>query len=424
MQRRRFLSAAFALGVAAGQPRVARAAATRQRVVIVGGGWGGLAAARHLRALAPELDVTLIERNAAFWSCPLSNKWLVGQIDGALLTHDYQAAARAFGYRFVQAEVSAIDRDRRQVASSAGTFPYDWLVLAAGIRHDYAAWFGDDRASAAQARAQYSAAWTPGGEFAALRAKLDSFRGGDLLMTLPPAPFRCQPAPYERAALLAGWFEARGIPGRIVILDPNPPFQEFQRIYRDRFPQRIAYHAQTAVVGIDLQRRLARTEFDDYPFDDAILMPPQQAGDLAWQAGLIGRDGAGKPTGWAAVDPLTFAARADANIFMIGDMIDRVSVLFGHYPKTGQMAARQGRIAARQIAARARGETAATEFPDSLCLIATSYDPPAAIRIAANYRLRADGEIMQMMKTERDAQPRGEDLAWAHGLFAELLAPR
>ena len=243
-------------------------------------------------------------------------------------------------------------------------------------------------------------------------------------MTIPPAPFRCQPAPYERAALLAGWFEARKIPGRIVILDPNPPFQEFQRIYRDRFPQSVAYHAQTEVVGIDLQRRLARTEFDDYPFDDAILMPPQQAGDLAWQADLIGRDGAGKPTGWAAVDPLTFAARADANIFMVGDMIDRVSGLFGHYPKTGQMAARQGRIVARQIAARARGEAAATEFPDSLCLITTSYEPPAAIRIAANYRLRADGEIMQQMHTERDAQPRGEDLAWARGLFAELLAPR
>ncbi len=243
-------------------------------------------------------------------------------------------------------------------------------------------------------------------------------------MTLPPAPFRCQPAPYERAALLAGWFEARKIPGRIVILDPNPPFQEFQRIYRDRFPQRVAYHAQTAVVGIDLQRRLARTEFDDYPFDDAILMPPQQAGDLAWQAGLIGRDGAGTPTGWAAVDPLTFAARADANIYLVGDMVDRVSGLFGHYPKTGQMAARQGCIAARQIAARARGETAAPEFPDSLCLITTSYDPPAAIRIAASYRLRADGEIMQRMQTERDAQPRGEDLAWARGLFAELLAPR
>lgn len=256
-----------------------------------------------------------------------------------------------------------------------------------------------------------------------LRAKLDGFRGGDLLMTIPPAPYRCQPAPYERATLLAGWFEARKIPGRIVILDPNPPFAEFQRIYRERFPQRVAYHAQTAVVGIDLQRRLARTEFDDFSFDDAILMPPQQAGDLAWQAGLIGRDGTGKPTGWAAVDPLTFTAREDANIFVVGDSIDRVSNLFGHYPKTGQMAARQGRLVARQIAARARGETAATEFPDSLCLITTSYAAPTAIRIAATYRQRADGELVQQTKTERDAQPRGEDLAWANGLFAELLGP-
>lgn len=424
MQRRRFLSAALACGTAAALPHRARATSRQQRALVVGGGWGGLAAARYLRAFAPDLDVTLIEKNARFWSCPLSNKWLVGLLDDHTLSHDFHAAARTFGYRFVQAEATAIDRDGRQVLTTAGAFAYDWLVLAAGIRHDYAAWFGADHEAAALTQQRFPAAYQPGGEFPALRAKLENFRGGDLLMTVPPAPFRCQPAPYERAALLAGWFEARKIPGRIVILDPNPPFQEFQRIYRDRFPQRIAYHAQTAVVGIDLQRRLARTEFDDYPFEDAILMPPQQAGDLAWQAGLIGRDGAGKPTGWAAVDPLTFAARADERIYMIGDMIDRVSVLFGHYPKTGQMAASQGRIVARQIAARARGTTAAAEMPDSLCLITTSYESPTAIRIAANYRIRGDGEIAQQTKTERDAQPRGEDLAWARGLFAEILAAR
>lgn len=418
-RRRNFLSAAAAIGAAALLPRRARAAGGR--VVIVGGGWGGLAAARCLRTTAPELEVTLLERKAAFWSCPLSNKWLVGQVDGKLLTRDTAAAAQAFGYRYVQAEASRIDRDARRILTDAGGFDYDWLVLAVGIRHDYTAWFGTDRESAELARRLYPAAWTPGEEFTALRGKLAGFKGGNLLLTIPPAPFRCPPAPFERALLIAGWLEARGIPGRVVIVDPNPPFQEFQRIFRERYPQRIAYHAQMPILGVDLGRRIIKSEFDDHPFDDAILMPPQQAGDLAWQAGLIGSAADGRPTGWAAADPLTLVSRADPRIYLVGDMLDRVSGLFGHYPKTAQIAVRQGCIVARRIAAQARGGTAPPELPDSLCHIATAFDPPAAIRIAASYRRRGDGELVQQQNTERDAQPRGEDIVWLRAMYRETF---
>jgi NADPH-dependent 2,4-dienoyl-CoA reductase/sulfur reductase-like enzyme len=374
-----------------------------------------------LRLLAPELDVLLLEKNPAFWSCPLSNRWLVGQVDGTLLRQDYARAAQASGYRFVQAEATAIDRDARRVVTTAGSFDYDWLVLAVGIRHDYSAWFADDRASAQLAEQRYPAAWTSGNEHSVLREKLDRFKGGDFLMTVPPVPYRCPPAPFERAALVAGWLEARGISARLVIIDPNPPFQEFQRIFRERHGERIVYRAQTPILAVDLQRRRVETDFEEFGFDDAILMPPQQAAGLAWQAGLIGRDAAGKPTGWAAVDPLRLAARADPHIFMIGDMIDRVSPLFGHYPKSGHMAIRQGHIVARQIAALSHDKTAPQELPDSLCHIATRFDPPEAIRLGFNYRIRADGEIAQQMNTRRDVQPRGEDIDWLKEMYREMF---
>lgn len=419
LKRRRLLLAGAALGAAP----LLRAATPARRVVIVGGGWGGLAAARHLRAQAPELDVVLIERNGQFRSLPLSNKWLVGQMDGARLTHDYRAAARTWGYRYVQAEVTAVDRDRRRVLTSAGGFDYDWLVLALGIREDYAAWFGDDRETADHARTRYPSAYGDANGLDALRDKLAAFKGGTLLMTLPPPPYRCPPAPYERAVLIAGWLEARRVPGKLLVLDPNTPTQGFQQIFDERYPERIDYRSQTRIAALDPRRRTVRTEFDDFAFDDAILMPPQQAGDLAWQAGLIGRNADGSPTGWADADPLSFAARADARIFLVGDMLDRVSPLFGHYPKSGQMASRQGRIVARRIAALARGETPAREFPDSVCHIATRFDPPEALRIEASFRLRGDGELVQQARTTRDAQPRGEDLAWAEDMFREFLAP-
>lgn len=409
----------MALGVATVAPSLY--ARKPQKVVIVGGGWGGLSAARHLRLMASELDITLLERNPAFWSCPLSNHWLVGRIENALLERNYAVTAHKLGYRFVQTEASNIDRDARQVITPAGRFDYDWLILALGIRHDYRAWFGDDVEAAGLAQRHYPPAWTAGPEFALLRNKLQTFRGGDLLMTIPPAPYRCPPAIFERAVLIAGWLDARKVPGRIVIIDPNPPFQEFQRIFREEHSGRIVYRSQTPITGIDLKARIAKTEFEDFGFDDAVLMPPQQAATLAWQADLIGRDSTGLPTGWAAVDPLRLTSKTADHIFVIGDMADRVSGLFGYYPKSGQIAIRQGRSIARQIAAAVQGKSASPELPESICHIATRYEPPAALRLAFNYRIRGDGELLQQMKTERDRQPRGEDLAWLQSMFAEMF---
>jgi NADPH-dependent 2,4-dienoyl-CoA reductase/sulfur reductase-like enzyme len=343
-------------------------------------------------------------------------------VDGALLTHDYAAAARAWDYRFVRAEVTAIDRAARRVATSVGDFDYDWLVLAVGIRHDYAAWFGDDRETAEYARRQFPSAFAAGPEFAALQEKLARFKGGDFVMLLPPAPYRCPPAPYERAALLAGWLDARGIPGRLIVVDPGAARLGFPEVFA-RHGRRIDYRPQTRVLTVDPRRRLLRTEFDTIEFDDAILMPPQQAGDLAWQAGLIGRAADGRPSGWAAADPLSYAARADERVFVVGDMLDQVAPAFGHYPKTGQMASRQGRIAARQIAARARGIDLPPEFPDSTCHVATRYDPPESLRIESVFGLGANGELVQKSALARNPRPAGEDLAWAKGMFDEFLAP-
>ena len=216
MKRRTFL--ATTLGLCA-LPLSAHTAGASGRVVVVGGGWGGLAAARHLRELAPQIDVVLIDRQPEFWSQPLSNRWLVGLARSEWLKHDYRQAAQRFGYRFVAAEVRGIDRSAREVATAAGSFGYDWLVLAPGIREDFSAWFGVDRDSAAHTRQHFPSAFPAGRDHLALKAKLEAFRGGDLVMTIPPMPYRCPPAPYERAGLIAWWLKTRNIKGRLIVLD-------------------------------------------------------------------------------------------------------------------------------------------------------------------------------------------------------------
>ena len=422
--RRNFLAVALAAGAAplfAQEPPALLPAAKGRRVVVVGGGWGGLSAARHLRALAPELEVVLLERNPAFFSMPLSNKWLAGLVDEKLLAHDYRAAAQAYGYAFVQAEVGAVDRERRRVHTAQGTLDYDWLVLAVGIRHDYAAWFGDDRRAIDEARARFACAWTPGGEFRALQARLDNFKGGDLVMTIPPPPYRCQLAPYERALVIAHLFKSRAVPGRLTLLDPNPPPQRFADVFEEQYKGQIQVVPHARVKSVDPFAKTIATEFDDIRFDEAILMPPQQAGDLAWQAGLIGRDAAGKPSGWAAQEPLHLHALGDERVFLVGDLIDRASPLFGHYPKSGHLAAHLGRIAAQEIAARARGVAPEALLPESRCFVTTRMEPQESMRVDTQYRVRGDGLIVQTTKQNFDPNPRGEDVEWAKGMFGELF---
>jgi hypothetical protein len=153
-------------------------------------------------------------------------------------------------------------------------------------------------------------------------------------------------------------------------------------------------------------------------------MPPQQAADLVWQADLIATDSAGKPTGWAAPEPLSLQAGSDERTFLIGDLIDQISPLFGRYPKGGHLAARLGRIAAHQIAARATGKEAEKRLPDSVCHVLTSMEPEEMVRLDSSYKIRGDGLIAQTVTQTHDPNPRGEDIQWAKEMFGEFLAYR
>lgn len=420
MKRRTLLGTLLGLASLGLSPRSLATSPTSGKVVIIGGGWGGLAAARELRASAPQLDVTLIERQKSFWSHPGSNRWLVGLADGALLSHDYAAAARRHGYRYIHGEVSAIDRSAQRISTSSGEFDYDWLIVAAGIREDFSAWFGVDRNSIDHCRKNYASAFSDTSQHRGLKERLQRFTGGDLVMTVPSMPYRCPPAPYERAGLIAWWMKTRQIKGRLIVLDPNPPVMSFDRIFRDAYREQITYVPQAQIKSLDPFKRQIVTDFDTIDFTDAILMPPQQAADILWQSGLIAQGNDGKPTGWAATDPVHLNVPGDERVFVIGDAIDKVSLLFGHYPKTGQMAARQGRIVARQIAARAARQPVDKALPESTCYVLSRAEPMELARIDSSYRFRGDGLIQQAVKQSYDAQAGDEDLKWAAAMFSEL----
>lgn len=399
-----------------------------RRVVICGGGWGGLNAAKQLRLLAPQIEVVMLERNPVFFSCPMSNKWLVDVVDTNFLTHEYLAVSERHGYRHIQTEIIAIERDKKRVITTAGAIEYDWAIVAPGIRYNYEAWFANDRRAAEATRARFPAAYIPNAEHYRLKESIRDFKGGELVMTLPPPPQRCPPSPYERACLIAWLFKTKKIGGHITILDHKDGIRPigfgFKQAFEELYKDQITYVPNAQVKEVDPFNRRISTAAGDFKFDHAILMAPHQAGDLAWKAGIIGKTAEGKPTGWAAVDPLFLNLKDDKDVYVIGDAVGFVSPQFAFYPKAGHVANRQAKIIARYIADRAAGREPKYALPDNLCYMMVSGSPQLDISVQFDYNVDEKGVIVQTQIDDHDRRPElvVEDFNWARNMYEDMFA--
>lgn len=446
LDRRRFLAAGAGLSAAtlagcaapqAGMPLPFMIGQTGQtlmprgkspRVVVCGGGWGGLTAAKYLRTLAPAAEVVLVEKNSVFFSCPLSNKWLVDMVDDSFITHDYLRVSEQYRYRFLQAEVLEVDRAARRVSTSAGAIDYDFLVLAPGIRYDYEAWFGNDRRAADTTRARYPAAYVPNAEHYTLKRALHAFKGGDWVMTLPPPPQRCPPSPYERACMVAWYMKTNKIKGRVTILDHKPRITPigpgFQAAFEELYKDYITWVPNAHVQEVDPFNRRIRTSAGDMKFDHAVLMSPHQAGDMAWKADAIGRNADGGPTGWAGVDPLMLNLKGDDRVYVIGDAVGEVAPTFRFYPKSGHVANAHGQIVAGYIAERLAGREPAVKLPDNLCYMMVNGSPRQAVSVLFDYRLNEVDEIVQRQVDDNDRRAAlvDENFRWAGQKFGDMFS--
>jgi NADPH-dependent 2,4-dienoyl-CoA reductase/sulfur reductase-like enzyme len=246
-------------------------------------------------------------------------------------------------------------------------------------------------------------------------------------MTLPPPPHRCPPSPYERACLIAGLFKERKIKGRITILDPKPSpapitggFQEaFENLYKDQ----ITYVPKAVIKEVDPFNKKIKTAVGDFSFDHSILMAPHQAGDMAWKAGVIGKNDEGKPTGWAGVDPFFLNMKDDPDVYVIGDSVGMVSPQFRFYPKAGHVANYQGRIVAKYITERVKGREPKYALPDNLCFMMVNTAPREDVAVRFKYYVNDKGIIIQDQDDDnlRREEVVTEDFAWAGRMYEDMF---
>jgi sulfite dehydrogenase len=313
------------------------------KVVVIGGGYGGATTAKYLREWSKGgIDVTLVERNREFISCPFSNLVIAGVRQLADITVGYDGL-RGHGVRVVHDDVTRIDLDKRQVVLAGGsTLPYDRLVVSPGIDILYEQIPG---LRAAEAEGRILTAWKAGPQTLALRRQLEAMRdGGVFAMTIPLAPYRCPPGPYERACMVAHYLKQAKPKSKVLVLDANPDVVSkaglFKKAWSDLYPGMVEYRPNNALTDVDARAMTAKLQLDDVKADVINVVPPVRAGDIALSAGLVNANNR-----WCAVDWLTLESTAAPNVHVLGDSTLSAPAM----PKSGHMANQQAKVAAAAI---------------------------------------------------------------------------
>lgn len=396
--RRRFLNGstglAGALALGAASSGAAHAASSRDRlphVVVIGAGFGGATVARFLRTWGGDaVRVTLVERESAFVSCPLSNLVLSGDRDLNSLTRSREPL-RGLGVQLVQDTATAVDPERRRVRLAHGEdLTYDRLVIAPGIDFLYD---GIEGMGTVAAREAIVHAWKAGPQTATLRAQLESMpNGGTFVMTIPLAPYRCPPGPYERACTVASFFQRSRMKSKLLILDANDEVTSkkdlFTKVWKDQYPGIVEYRPQSALRGVDVATRTARLEFDDVRADVLNVIPPQRAADIALRAGLVNVNGR-----WCGVDWRTMESTAVPGIHVLGDACMAASAM----PKSAFMANQHAKTAAAALLAVFDQNMDRKTSGPSPSMVNTCYsfvDPVKAMHIASVHRWDASARTM------------------------------
>ena len=412
------LSAAALTGCAIntiGTPDVAR-------VLVVGGGFGGATAAKYVRLFSGgKIDVVLVEPDAAFVSCPMSNLVLGGTKLMSDITVPYGALAARHGVRIVKDRVASIDTAKRvAVLASGGSIRYDKLVLSPGVEM---MWDSVAGLRAANQQGQVLQAWKAGPETMALRRQLEAMPdGGVFAITIPEAPYRCPPGPYERACVVANYFKAAKPKSKVLVLDANQDVTSkpalFKKAWAEQYAGMVEYRPQHKAVAVDGASRSVKFELhDDVQADVLNVLPSMRAGQLAVQTGLANANGR-----WCHVNFLNFESTAAPNVHVLGDAIQVAAGM----PKSAHMANAHAKVAAAAIVAELQGlEIDPQPMLTNVCM--SHVDDSQVIHVASvheyvpaqkTFRAVAGSGGVSDARSELEAKYAE---AWARNIWADTL---
>ena len=423
MQRRQILQAGSALGALGLVSGCATVGGKGPKVVVIGAGYAGATAAKYIRMWSEgAIQVTLVEPNDAFISCPISNLVIGGSKTMADITTPYDNLVKRHGVQMVKDRVASIDAAKRIVKLAGGSeLPYDRLIVSPGV--DFM-WESLPGMAKPGAQDKVLHAWKAGAQTVALRKQLEAMPdGGVFAMSIPLAPYRCPPGPYERACQVASYLSKAKPKSKVLILDANDDVTSkgplFKKAWAERYKGIIEYRPKHNVTDVDAATNTLKFEFnDDVKASVLNVIPNMRAGDVAVNAGLATAN-----KRWCEVDFLTFESKAAPNVHVLGDAIQIAPAM----PKSGHMANQHGKACAAAVIALLTGKQV-NPLPiyNNTCYSFVSAED--VVHVASVHRYDAEKKTMLTVPGSGGVSAAANELegryalAWARNIWADTLA--
>jgi NADPH-dependent 2,4-dienoyl-CoA reductase/sulfur reductase-like enzyme len=380
-----------------------------RKVVVIGGGWGGATAAKYIRLADPSIEVTLLEPNKEFISCPFSNLVLSGVESLKRLTVSYDGLKK-HGVKIRHEAATAIELDKRRVRVGKDDLEYDRLIVSPGIDFQW-----EQIEGLQQAKDTVLHAWKAGPQTVKLAQQLQSMKdGGVAVMNVPPVAYRCPPGPYERACQIAWYLKTKKPKSKLMVLDANKDIVSktglFKAAFKD-FPN-LEYRPSSKVEKIDVGAREVTTEpGDKVKYDVINLIPPQRAGAIAVEADLVGAD-----KRWCEVDHVTYESVKHKNIHVVGDSTIGLPV-----PKSGNIANAMGKICAVTVVHLLNDKEPPVVAPGNTCYSWVNDKEAIAVVNAYKIENRKVVQIEQKLTPGKSVGVAQNSLAWRASIWNDML---
>jgi sulfide dehydrogenase [flavocytochrome c] flavoprotein chain len=417
----KFLAAGAATGALASCATTPEVQKPIGRVIVIGGGYGGATAAKYIRMWSGgRIEVFLIDRDTQFVSCPMSNLVLGGSKKIEDITMGY-AGLREYGVQLIRDEVTDIDTAKKMVKlTRIQDLPYDRLVLSPGIDFMFDQIPGLDHADAQKLILH---AWKAGPETVALRKQLEAMRdGGVYILSIPKAPYRCPPGPYERVCQVASYFTQAKPKSKVLILDANPDIVSkkglFLKAWDDRYKGMIDYHHTQEAKDVDLQTMSVKTDFDSFKADVLNVVPPQKAAGIAAKAGTVNAN-----KRWCDVNWLTMQSTANPDIHVLGDATLSAPLM----PKSGAMANQHAKVCAAGVVALMTGQ-AVNQTPMMINTCYSFVSDREAVHVASVHNYDPKERTLKTVPGSGGLSTAASELegmygwAWAQNIWADMLS--
>jgi len=390
--------------------------------VVIGGGYGGATAAKYVRMLSNyKISVVLVEPNNTFISCPMSNLVLGGSKTMAQITTPYGALSSKHGVTLVHDLVTSIDAAKKTITLKNGPIiGYDKLILSPGVDMNFDSIEG---LQAAHASGQILQAWKAGAETTALRKQLEAMPdGGVFAITVPEAPYKCPPGPYERASQVAHYFKQAKPKSKVLILDANPDITSkpalFKKFWSDNYKDIIEFRANHKVTAVDAKTNTLKFDVQESLRADVLnVLPAMRAGSIAMQTGL-----ATVNNRWCGINYQTFESLAAKDIHVLGDATLAAPAM----PKSGHMANSHGKVAAAAVVAQL-SDLAVNPSPLLTNTCYSYVSDKLVIHVASVHQYNAQEKTFKTvpgsggLSTEANALEGTYAWNWAQNIWADTL---